>query len=77
VKFNTEQRTKILQVLLWYGVLGVIRKDGEVAFIYSVQYDTKRLGALIQMTPPEQRAFYINPAFWPGLEITEQRQLKV
>jgi hypothetical protein len=77
VKFDTEQPTKIVQVLLWYGVLGVIRKDGEVAFISSVQYDTKRLNALIQMTPPEQRAFYINPAFWPGLEITEQGQLEV
>ncbi len=35
----------------------------------------KRLKALIQLVPPDQRAFSINPAFWLGLEISAQERL--
>ena len=68
-RFNIAQRQKLVNILLWYGVIGVIRQDGSEAFIYSVNYDMKRLTALLHLVPPEQRAFCINPAFWVGLEI--------
>jgi hypothetical protein len=74
-KFNIEERQKLFDILLWYGVLGVMRQDGDVAFIYSINYDMKRLKALIQLVPPDQRAFCINPAFWLGLEISAQERL--
>lgn len=74
-KFDTEARAKILDLLLWYGVLGVVRPTDEVAFIYSVNYDMKRLTALLTGMALEKRSFYVNPAFWPGLEITSQRRL--
>src|SRR3974390_14279 len=37
-KFDTDQRQKIFNILLWYGVIGVFRQDGSEAFIYSVNY---------------------------------------
>jgi hypothetical protein len=74
-KFNPHQRQKLVNILLWYGVIGVIRQDGSDAFIYSVNYDMKRLTALILLMPPEQRTFCINPAFWLGLEIDSRERL--
>jgi hypothetical protein len=73
--FDLDARRKIVDVLLWYGVLGVVRPDGDVAFIYSVNYDVKRLNAIVESMPPEKRSFYINPALWPGLEIIDQGRL--
>jgi hypothetical protein len=73
--FDAEARGKILEVLLWYGVLGVVRPTGDVAFIYSVNYDMKRLKGIIESESPEKRSFFINPALWPGLEITAQERL--
>ena len=60
---------QILELLLWYAVVGLKRKDEEVTYIYSVKYDIKRLISLIQKHTGEEPIFYINPAFWKGLEI--------
>jgi hypothetical protein len=60
---------KIFTLLLWYGVLGFVREDGEAAYIYSVKYDMRRLMALVQKKGLDQAALKINPAFWRGLEI--------
>jgi hypothetical protein len=68
-RFGPEAALKVLDLLLWYGVLGVIRETDEIAFIYSVNYDFRRLLAVLNALPPDRRRFYINPAFWPGLEI--------
>lgn len=68
-RFTPEQARKIVNLLLWYGVLGVMRSNGEIAYIYSVNYDMKRLNAILDKESAESRSFYINPAFWPGLEI--------
>jgi hypothetical protein len=73
--FEADARRKIVDVLLWYGVLGVVRPSGEVAFIYSVNYDIKRLIGIIDSVPSEKRSFFINPALWSGLEITSQGRL--
>ena len=64
-----EERTELLDILLWYGVLGVVRSDGDVAYIYSVNYDIKRLKALSSKKPADSATFFVNPAFWAGLEI--------
>lgn len=60
---------KIVELLLWYGVIGFRRPGGEHAFIYSVRYDMKRLKALLQKRDREELTYIINPAFWKGLEI--------
>jgi len=58
----------IVEMLLWYGVLGLKRGE-DVAYIYSVKYDIKRLRALIQKQTGGEPVLYVNPAFWKGLEI--------
>jgi len=60
---------RIIDLLLWYGVVGLKRADEEVAYIYSVNYDIKRLKALIRKTAGGEPILYVNPAFWKGLEI--------
>lgn len=63
-----QTREKILNLLLWYGVLGFRRSDDETAFIYSVGYDMKRLAALIDKRRATGLVYVVNPAFWKGLE---------
>lgn len=58
----------MLDLLLWFGFLGVVRENGEVAYIYTVSYDRKRLKALMRRDPCGD-VFFINPAFWIGLEV--------
>lgn len=60
---------KILDLLLWFGVVGVVRESQEDAFIYSVKYDMRRIRTLIQKKPESERVFCINKAFWAGLEV--------
>ena len=64
-----DQREKLLDLLLWYGFFGVVREDGEIAYIYSVKYDMKRLKTLVRKQQENIVLYYINPAFWAGLEI--------
>ncbi|HPO15574.1 MAG TPA: hypothetical protein PLI09_19185 [Candidatus Hydrogenedentes bacterium] len=62
----------LLDFLLWYGFLGVVRESGDIAYIYSVKYNIKRLKALVGKRDAGTPTFHINPAFWAGLEIREQ-----
>jgi hypothetical protein len=49
--------------------LGVVRENDEVAYIYNVRYDFRRLKALMDSTASGNPVFEINPAFWVGLEV--------
>jgi len=60
---------RILDLLLWYGVIGFRRDNGEATYIYSVRYDMKRLKTLMKKHEQDDLIFIINPAFWKGLEI--------
>jgi hypothetical protein len=60
---------KLLELLLWYGFLGVVRGNLEEVFIYSVLYDSRKLKAMIGNLDDDDRIFVINPAFHRGLEI--------
>jgi hypothetical protein len=59
----------LFDLLLWYGFLGIVREDGEVAYIYDVKYDIKRLNALVRKRGDGGATFRINPAFWKALEV--------
>lgn len=61
---------QVLDLLLWYGFLGLRRPGGEISYIYTVKYDAKRLAALVRSAGADA-VFCINPAFWRGLEVTE------
>lgn len=67
-KIEGSLQEQMLDLLLWYGFLGVVRENGEVAYIYTVSYDRKRLRALMRREAGGE-VFYINPAFWKGLEV--------
>lgn len=67
--FDDGQQEKLFEILLWYGVCGVARDDGEPSYIYSVNYDVRRLKILIERLPKDAPRIVINPALWAGLEI--------
>ena len=60
---------EIIDLLLWYGVLGVARPGEDARYIYNVSYDAKLLRGPIRGRSPDQIIFEINPAFWLGLEL--------
>jgi hypothetical protein len=64
-----DQEEKLLEILLWYGVIGIVLPAGEVQYIYSVNYDMRFLKGKRMKLATEGIAYEINPAFWPGLGI--------
>ena len=67
---------RLIDILLWYGVLGFVTDDGEVEYVYSLNYDARLLMGKIKRASeraPERVMFAINPVFWPGLGIREAR----
>lgn len=65
---DARDHERMINVLLWYGVLGVVRDSTDAAFIYTVRYDLRRLLAIASGTSGEP-IYCINPAVWAGLEI--------
>ena len=60
---------EIVDILLWYAVLGVKRPDGSVAYIYDVNYEMPILRGLMKKYQATGLALHVNPAFVPGLQI--------
>ncbi len=59
---------KVIELLLWHGVLGIWMNADEAVFIHSVAYDMKKLNAVARKVHTKDPRYLINPAFWPGLE---------
>lgn len=66
---------EIIDILMWYGVLGVVRLNGEITYIYSVNYDMNLLKGIVRKLETTGLVYAINPAFWTGLEIAPQSPL--
>jgi hypothetical protein len=75
LKHGAEIAQKIMEILIWYGVLGIVRSSGDAAYIHTVNYDAKRLRAMLETQHESERRFHINPAFWSGLEVSPQPTL--
>ena len=59
-----------LDLLLWYGVLGIARGKEEARFIYDMGYSMVKMEAYIDRYRAEGELKYaVNKAFWAGLEI--------
>ncbi len=56
----------VIELLLWYGFLGVINSDEQPVFIYDRAYDFRRLEA--ERGPVGDVTYAINPAFLLGLK---------
>lgn len=63
-----DETDELLELLLWYGFLGLARGGQEATYIYDVKYDFKRLLAMVAKQGPAVR-YLINPAFWRALEV--------
>jgi hypothetical protein len=64
-----ENKQELVHLLLWYGFLGILRRSGEETYIYNVNYEMKKLKALVDMRPESELVYAVNPAFWRGLDI--------
>ena len=62
---NQNYTDKIIDLLLWYGFLGV-RHDDEIIYIYNINYSLQLLKGLINQKNDEV-VFIINPGFSPAL----------
>jgi hypothetical protein len=60
---------ELTDLLLWYGVLGILRKSCDETYIYDVNYEMRKLKALVNTRAPTELVYVINPAFWRGLDI--------
>jgi hypothetical protein len=65
---TAEQVTQLIDTLLWYGVLGLVRADNEIEYIYSVNYDMRLLKGKIRRLG-DNVVFGLNPALWPALGV--------
>ena len=61
----------IVDILLWYGVLGVRRDDGSVVYVYNVNYSMPILKGIVRKLEAGGLIYVINLAFVPGLAIRE------
>ncbi len=69
VSDSEAERNAFVELLLWYGALGVIRLNGDIAFIYSVNYDMKILRGIIRKLGDTTVTYAINPAFGAALDV--------
>ena len=69
VSESPQQRAAFVELFQWYGVLGLVRLDGSVTYIYSVNYDSARLRGIEHQLQETGLVYEVNPAFIQGLEI--------
>lgn len=69
-RYTEQLRGALLDNLLWYGFLGVVRLNGESDYIYTVNYDMKMLSAIAAKLKDTGLVYCINPAFWSGLQVS-------
>jgi hypothetical protein len=62
---------RLIDLLLYYAVIGVPEPDGKVMYIYDTQYDMELLKALSRKRS-RNPVYRVHPAFWPALRITPQ-----
>ena len=66
---EAQEVVDFIEVLLWYGFLGLLDKEGEPRFIYSYNYNMALLRGVHKRMVDEHIRYVINPAFWEGLEV--------
>jgi hypothetical protein len=66
---TAEKSEKLIELLLWYGFLGIFRHDGTMTYIYNVNYEMRKLVSLRDQRGEADLVYCINPAFWAGLDI--------
>ncbi len=67
------QATKVVDFLLYFGVIGVQRASNDPIFIYDVNYDIEMLRVKVKKWAHTTR-YIVNPALWPALNIRPSAQ---
>lgn len=60
---------EIIDLLIWYGVLGCVGSQGNTKYIYEVEYNTHVLQQIRSNRGKDNEEFEVNSAFWPALNI--------
>jgi len=70
-EIKEDEIEKLLEILLWFGFLGVIqnKKYDSEFYIYNVQYDIKKLKHLAENLKNDHTEFCIHKGFWTFLGI--------
>lgn len=68
-QISDDKHDQVVDLLIWYGVLGCIRDDGTAQYIYEVEYNSHVLEQLRVNKGKDSERFEVNPAFWPALNI--------
>jgi hypothetical protein len=66
---SEQEVRRLFEILLWYGIFGIVREDDRVTYIYDARYDTRRLMGLIARRGGDDAVLRLNPAFWKALEV--------
>lgn len=67
--FDENYHKDIIDLLVWYGVLGCINDQDEAKYIYQVEYNSHVLEQLRVKRGHDDEKFEINIALWPALSI--------
>ncbi len=67
-----DQMEHVIDILMWFGFLGVQKNSDEPRFIYSFNYQLKLMQAHLRAGSSNGLMLSINPAFWSGLDINLQ-----
>ncbi|MBA9077291.1 P-loop ATPase, Sll1717 family [Rufibacter quisquiliarum] len=59
---------KIIDLLLWYGFIGIKINSHDIKYIYNMNYNMRLLKGLLKKNV-NTTGYSINPAFWPALMI--------
>ncbi|GAB3165753.1 hypothetical protein GCM10027291_09700 [Telluribacter humicola] len=66
--FDSGNTQEIIDLLLWYGFLGIKINQGETKYIYHFNYNMQILSGFINRKNSDI-VYCINPAFWPSLMV--------
>ncbi len=67
--FPESEHDAIVDLLIWYGVLGVVDEELQTTFIYEVEYNSHIIEQIRGERGRDAEVFDVNKAFWPALEI--------
>jgi len=69
-RYSVGKESGLIKLLLWYGVLGLVDRQGDAKYIYDERYEMQKLLAVHKGVSEDRDPVYeINPAFWAALEV--------
>ncbi|MBN9091475.1 MAG: hypothetical protein J0J01_31535 [Reyranella sp.] len=63
------QNERVTELLLWYGVIGIVGKGDWVGYIFDAAYDVKKMKILREKEGGQIPLYRVHPAFRSGLDV--------